>query len=358
MVMDKAKKTRWLGGTIRYGKKGATYVIDRWIDGVHWHVSTKCKTERAALKEHEAFELAPAQYRKKRQARSSTVEVTPELIADYIAHMRARDLDPPYIESHRVYLGRVMVALAGADLSRMTFIELRDAITASGTPGKLASASARARAVKAFCKWLRREKGLLNRANDPSLDLSVTHATAEKNRRKKAMSIEVVERTIAKMDPDIADVAIVLAATGLHIRELRRLHAGEGGLYEPVEWQKAEGVLLNLSVLHKSGKRHTVALSDQAAVDAARRVVARPDFPTPGRITKHVINVNKLTGEKFSLGWMRHSVATWLALARTSDEAIANQLGHSDTKMARSTYIDLGLAARPVPIPKLKLVKG
>jgi hypothetical protein len=45
-------------------------------------------------------------------------------------------------------------------------------------------------------------------------------------------------------------------------------------------------------------------------------------------------------------------------MGRVSEQEIANQLGHSSTRMAHSTYIDLGMTARPVPIPRLKLVKG
>lgn len=356
--MAEAKKEKWLGGYSRVGVRGRTFVIERWIDGVHWHVSTKCRTERAALKELEKFEADPRGYRKARSAKTQSAAMTPELIAEYLADMERRDLDPPYIKQHKVYLGQVMVQLAGADLARTTFIELREAIERCGSPDFPGATRARQRAIKSFCKWMRREKGLLNRQNDPSLDLAVSHAIPEKNRRTKAMDLEVVEKTIALMPPDVADFAIVLAATGLHVRELQRLHEGQGGLYEPAEWQRTEGVVLVLVVLHKRGTKHAVAITDPAAADAARRLMARKECPTKGRMSKQVKLINAKTGLKFSMGWLRHSVATWLAKKRVPEQDIANQLGHADTKMVRSTYIDLGIGAHPVPIPRLRVVKS
>lgn len=356
--MTTAKKEKWLGGYVRAGKLGGTYVIERWLNGVHWHVSTKCRTERAALKELEKFEADPKSYRRRRTEKTTGVVMTPVMLAKYLAHMEARQLDPPYVTSHEVYLGAIMVALEGRDLSHMTFVEVREAIEVTGDPKFPASLAARSRAMKAFGKWLRKVEGKLTRTNDPTIDLSIAHASPEKNRRRKAMSLEDVEATVRVMDPDVADVAIVLAATGLHIRELRRVHQGHGGLYEPVEWQRAKGIVLNLSVLHKRGTQHVVALGDQAAADAARRIMARPDFPTPGRITRHVINANLKTGLHFSMGWLRHSVATWLALQHVPLRDIATQLGHTSDRMAASTYVDMGLTAHVVPIPHLKLVKG
>jgi N-acylglucosamine-6-phosphate 2-epimerase len=42
-------KRQWLGGYVREGSRGATYVIQRELNGERFHVTTKCRTERAAL---------------------------------------------------------------------------------------------------------------------------------------------------------------------------------------------------------------------------------------------------------------------------------------------------------------------
>lgn len=362
----KERPSKWLGGPIRWGKRGPSYVIERWINGKHWHVSTKCRTERAALKELEKFEADPQGYRQARTAKSTGVELTPEMLNKFVLHLKARKLDRGYIAQTEVYLQAIMLALEERDISRMTFIELRDVVDGIGDPAKVAARMARRKAVKALCKWLRRSEGLLTRANDPSLDLAIEYAPPEKHRRRKAMTTETVEKAIAEMAkhaPDVADVAIVLAATGLHISEVRRLHEGVGGLFEPLDWQRPAGVLLNIAVLHKNKegnerRRHAVAITDPSAADAARRMMSRAQFPSRQRIRTFSKKASEAIGQKFSMGWSRHSVATWLAMQRVSDSDIAAQLGHSSTKQARSTYIDLGVGAHPVPIPRLKLVTG
>jgi integrase len=353
-VSTDTKKERWLGGTIRWGKRGPSYVIERWIDGKHWHLSTKCRTERAALKELERFEAAPAEYRRARGAKSQGLQITPDLVAEYLTWMRAEGLSRGHIIEHERYVGQFLVAMAGRDLRRMGFVALRDLIDTMGTTARWN----RVKAVKAFASWLRRHKGLLPRAEDPTLDLLNPVQTPEKNRRRKAMSLATVEAAIDLMPPEVADIAIVLAATGLHISEVIRFHAGEGGLYEPADWQRADNVLMNMMVQHKSGKRHVVAVTDQGTLEALRRIQARPALPHRSSIGDSDRKVSVKLGVKFSMGWLRHSVASWLAMGRVSEQEIANQLGHSSTRMAHSTYIDLGMTARPVPIPRLKLVKG
>lgn len=356
--MPAAKKRKWLGGYVRAGKNGITFVIERWINGVHFHVSTKCKTERAANKEFERFEMDPAGYRKGRTRRTAGLALTPELVAEYLEWMDSRGLDGGYVRQHEMHLGALLEAIPEHDLSRMTYAELRDVLAGIGDPNKKAATAARRKAVKAFAAYLRRERGLLTRQNDPTLDLTINYAPPEKNRRRKAMPLGRVERAIPLMDPDVADVAIALAGTGLHIRELRRAHRGTGGLQPLAEWQRGTTVLANLSVMHKSKRMHAVAITSQTTLDALNRIFARTEFPTRGRISKHDAKVTKRLGEKFSMGWLRHSVATWLAENRVSIEQIAEQLGHADTRQARQTYIDLGLAAHPVPIPHLRVVKS
>ena len=352
--MDGTKKEKWLGGPIRWGKRGPSYVIERWIDGKHWHVSTKCRTERAAIKELEKFEADPKGYRHARGDKSKGLVVDDELVAEYLAWMKAERLSAGHIAEHERYLGQFMVALSGRDLRRIGFVALRELVHALGTTARWN----RVKAVKAFASWLRRHKGLLPRAEDPTLDLLNPIQSPEKNRRSKAMSVKTVEAAIALMTPEVADIAIVLAATGLHLSELFRFHAGEGGLFEPADWQKEDGVLANMMVQHKGGQRHVVAITDQPTLDAIKRIQARPKLPARGTIGDSDRRVTKELGMKFSMGWLRHSVATWLAMGRVSEQEIANQLGHTSTKMAHSTYIDLGMTARPVAIPKLKLVKG
>lgn len=355
----KERPTRWLGGTIRWGKRGPSYLIERWIDGKHWHYSTKCRTERAALKELERFEQSPADYRAGRGAKSTGLVVTPQLIDEYLDWMQAGQLSKPYIKEHQRHLTELMTALEGRDLRRIGFVALRDLVNSFGPVAKWN----RTKCIKAFASWLRRHKGALPRNEDPTLDLLNPVQTPEKHRRRKAMDPETVEKAISLMEnPAIADIAIVLKSTGLHISEMLRFANGDGGLFEPADWQ--EGVLGNLLVRHKTDMRrkvpasHVVAILDQRTLDALKRIQARGKGPSRGAIQLSDEAVSKKLGVKFSMGWNRHSVATWLAKGGTPEREIANLLGQKTTNMAKQVYIDLGLSARPVPIPKLKLVKG
>lgn len=356
----KERPTKWLGGPIRWGKRGPSFLIERWIDGRHWHLSTKCRTERAALKELEKFEQSPIDYRRGRSEKSTGLVITPALIDEYLKWMEAEKLSKPYVREHERHLGEIMVGMEGRDLRRIGFVGLRAIIESFGAVAKWN----RTKTIKAFASWLRRHKGALPRNEDPTLDLLNPVQTPEKGRRRKAMEMHVVEKAIPLMlNPAIADIAIVLQSTGCHISELLRFANGEGGLFERADWQD-DTVLGNLLVRHKSDMRskrdatHVVAITEQRTLDAIKRIQARGRAPSRGAIQVSDTQVSAKLGVKFSMGWNRHSVATWLAKDGRAEGDIANLLGQKTTKMAKQIYIDLGMSARPVPIPKLKLVKG
>lgn len=53
----------WLGGFIRENEAGEPiYVIRKRVDGHQYEVSTRCHSERAALKQLERFETDPSSY--------------------------------------------------------------------------------------------------------------------------------------------------------------------------------------------------------------------------------------------------------------------------------------------------------
>lgn len=348
-------RRRWLGGYVRQAKTGPVFVIERMVNGRAFHVSTRCRTERAALKELERFEADPVRYRAggpaARTKSGHAVVLTAELIREYVdwqEHVKRTTRDHA-LDCER-YLGQWADLFGHRDLRTISLHEdIKPALDAWKTARKT-----RVVALKGFTAWLRREKGLLERRDDPTLDLQVPAPRPEKLTRKKAIPYSDVEAVLPKLPDDVRQLVVLLAATGLHISEVRRFAEGEGGLHEPTPQQRAEGVRATLSVRHKSGRLHVVALTTQEALEAAQ------DIARARRIPSHSAQwfALRAAGAKWNVGSLRHSVATWLHEAGWSLEAIAEQLGHRDPRTTADFYRDMGFTARPLPIPHLRAVKG
>lgn len=341
-------RRKWLGGYVRQGKKGQVFVIERWLHGVHHHVSTKCRTERAALRELEKFEANPTGYSPHAVSRREQLVLTPELVDEYERWQRnVKRTTRSHARDCARYLEAWMLEFAGRDVRTLSLHEhIKPALGAWRT-----ARHNRIVALKGFTAWLRREKGLLTRAEDPTLDLQVPPSRPEKLRRRKAIAREVVEATLPHLRPDVRDLVVLLAATGLHVSEVRRF-VDSGELYAPAEHQ--QDVVANLSVVHKSGRLHTVALT-RDALDAAQRLKASgiPSHSVVWFDTRAACD--KAGVPHWNVGSLRHSVATWLAEAGVPLAAISEQLGHRDPRTTSDFYRDMGHGAKALPIPRLRL---
>lgn len=350
---DFVMRRKWLGGYVRQGKKGNVFVIERWLHGVHHHVSTKCRTERAALKELEKFEANPAGYAPHTQATRGQLTLTPELVDEYERWQRdVKRTTASHSRDCARYLEAWMHALAGKDLRTCTLHEdIRPALD-----GWTTARHARIVALKGFTAWLRREKGTLRRHEDPTLDLQVPPSRPEKLRRRKAVARETVEATLAHLRADCRPLVVLLAGTGLHVSEARRFSKGDGELFSPTEAQKADGTVANLAVKHKSGRLHVVALT-QDTLDAAL-ALKETGCPTHSVLWFAMRAACAAAGvPDWNVGSLRHSVATWLYEAGTPLHAISEQLGHRDPRTTADFYRDMGHTAKALPIPKLRVVR-
>lgn len=343
-------RRKWLGGYVRQGKKGAVFIIERWIHGTHFHISTKCRTERAALKELERFEADPAGYRPQAREATRTVVVTPELIDEYERWQRdVKRTTPSHARDCARYMEAWMHHFANRDLRRLS---LHDDIKPALDVWKTAR-HGRIVALKGFTAWLRREKGLLTRADDPTLDLQVPPSRPEKLRRRKALDRAVVEATLPHLPAEVRDVVLVLAATGLHVSELRRFATGEGELFEPT----STDAVANLAVRHKTGRLHVVALASQETLEAAQRLRTK-GMPGHSVLWFALRDACDAAGKpRWNLGTLRHSVATWLAEAGVPLHDISEQLGHRDPRTTGDFYRDMGHSAKVLPVPKLRIVR-
>lgn len=347
-----------------YVRRGV-FVIEKKIRGVKFHVSTRCTTLRAAMRELERFELDPAAY----------VEPPPEPVPE------ARlVLDEELVEAFFAWHSRRVTRawaldvrrrlydwgnhLAGRDLRQLELMrDLRSHVDGA------TQRHHRVKAIRALFKWLRQERGLVTRAQDATLDLPVPVLQPAARRKSKVMELELVVETLPHLRADVRDVVELLATTGWHVSEVARF-ATEGTMRDRVT-NDAPEVLAVIGVTHKSGRQHFTALTTQRQVDVAARIRARGHVIDRGALRKHLAAAaHAVTLERrrqgrtqeaqpLKLGAFRHSVSTWLRQDGVADDAISRYLGHVSPVTTRRFYIDGERA--PVVVPaagaRLRLVR-
>lgn len=354
-LVSDLKRRKWLGGYVREGKRGPVFVIERWIGGDHHHVSTRCRTERAALAELARWEEDPTGYEPQAAARQGAAVITGELINDFKAwQLEVRKVSPTHARDCAHYLDDWMAHLAGKDLRRVDLHrDIKAQLDVWATARKV-----RIVALKSFTAWLRREKGLLARNEDPTIDLQVPPSRPEKLERRKAVSRAVVEAVLPHLRADVRDLVVVLAATGLHSTEVRRFAAGEGELHQPTPAQQTQGVVAYLTVKHKTGRLHPVALVSEDVLAALLRLRAKgiPAHSTVWFCLRDACDAAQVV--RFNAGVLRHSVATWLHEEGYGLDLIAQLLGHRDKRTTDDFYRDMGHTAPVLRVPALRIVKG
>lgn len=348
---------KWLGGYIRWGVKGPTYVIDRWVNGVHFHASTGCRTEVNALKEYARWEADPMGYSRKSRVDVSTVTITVPLMEEFHDwQVERKHLSGVYASNCATYLKAWALAFAGRDLRRLSMhTDVKPLL--EKWPG---ARRFRVIALKAFCSWLRHEKGLLTKANDPAVDLQVPAARPAQQHRQRAVPRDVVRACLAKLEHGpTKDAVTVLSESGLHLTELRRfVEDADGELREPTPDQRSQGALACIVVRHKSGDFHPVALTQQSTVDALQRLRAERHLPCHETLTNYVREAcDAAEVQRFSPGGLRHSFATWLVEDGEPLDKVAELLGHRSSSTTRRFYAQFGAQARVVAAPMLRVVR-
>lgn len=370
-------RRKWLGGYVREGKRGTAFIIERWLHNVHFHISTKCRTERAALAEFARFELDPGGYRPQARVESERAQcvIAPELIDEYERWQRdVRKTTVSHARDCARYLEQWMHSFNGRDLRRLELhrdllgpldewqsTAMKEAENRKKNPRRLPSTTgarkSRVVALKGFTAWLRRIKGLLKRGEDPTLDLQVPRAPPEKLRRKKVIPFAHVQKLLGVMREDCRDTMMLLANTGLHVSEVRRF-AKDGELFEPTAEKRAQGARAMLAVHHKTGRLHVVALTTDEARDAAVRIRTGGWAPSHS-VVWHAMQAACVAAgvPHFNAGVLRHSVATWLHEAGVPLAAISEQLGHRDPRTTADFYREMGGQAQVLALPHLRVVR-
>lgn len=356
-----ARRDPWpMGGYIRVGKKRKTYVIDRWVGGVHFHVSTRCSTERAALKQLEAFEANPHGY-SPLNAEPHGLEITTELVEGYRRYMKdVRKNSHEWCNACVNLLGDWADDLNGADLRTLNV--QRDLKPVLAKRGK--RIAHRIECLKAFMSWLRTEKGLLTKAQDATLDLPVPHAPPAKYKRRRAVAQEHVLAVLPRLDLATREVLTLLIGTAWHISEVRRF-AKEGEIIRPVNGRP----LAVLVTKHKSGDHTRTPIIAPEHLEAAERIRARGKVASAVYLARVMRNACAAIREEqarrdvpeenrtpsFRLGVMRHSVLTWAVEMGATPEQASQFAGHRSLATTRKYYLDV--AVPTVNVPVLRLLK-
>lgn len=369
----------WAGGyKLQTAGGDVVFYIEKRIDGVSFHVSTRCTSEEAARVHFRRFMKNPTAY--------SPSGAAPALEGDAVT------LDAALILKYREYQlsdanGETPVSPAWADEMEA---RLKDWLERLGSTRDLRTLSlhkdlkpalaswptmrgARIKAIKGLFRWLKEETGKIEPGQDPTVALKVPQVAPEKWKRRKAMKLEHVRAVLTELEQPTRDVLHLQSATGWHLSEVRRL-VKEGELLDPPKGHATvKGVLI---VRHKSGETARTSLSHAEHVETARRLLALRDKPTgkngkakglPDRtwLAKQMRRAIEKANAKliasgsedrvpsFGLGVIRHSFATWAYESGTPVEVLAEFLGHKSKATTKRFYVDLGVPQALVMAPKL-----
>lgn len=364
------QQRKWLGGYVRHGKKGPAYIIERWIDGHRYHVSTKCRTERAALVQLAEFEADPRNYKPDR-ARIQTgnlkrVAMTAELVDEYRAWMTSRTnpASKEHADKHETRLMAWMKFYRDRDVRTVKLQEIAGFI--SGKKDR----PMRIQSLKAFFGWLRKTKYLLDRSEDPTLDLDSEPARASQNSREVYISPENILKVLPHLPDRSRDVIILRLGTGWHGKEVERFCAGGTIRYTPGKsiWLETGAgprevpLLATLHVKQKTGVETKTPIIYPEHLAAAERIQFRRYVPSQLTMNQHVTKACMAAGVPRFLNWhLRHTVVSYADDQGVNLEHSAKFIDHVGIDTARKHYRQMGLPRQAIPvvrIPELRVING
>jgi hypothetical protein len=352
---ESGQRKTWLGGYVRQGKRGPTYVIERWVGGVHFHVSTRCRTERAAMKQLERFEVNPAGYHPI-ETEAPKLEITPELVDEFRTWMltRKKPASKDWTDTVVRFLADWAEDLEGKDLRDISIqLDLEPVLDRRRTSRKH-----RIETIKSFCTWLRQRKGLLTKAEDRTLDLPVPQDDAAKTKRRRVVDQQWIPVIMAKLPKVSADILLLQTGTAWHISEVRRF-ASIGEIVRP----KSGTPLAVLVTPHKSGELTRTPIVHAEHLAAAERLLGAK-VPSKESLVTHMKKAcEEVRAEQarlgippkermphFRLGVMRHSVLTWAVEMGATPQQASEFAHHRSQATTNKFYIDIAVPTVTVPV--------
>jgi len=314
----KGDYARWAGGRIYQGPRGVVYVIERTIAG-QGYVKRLRMSEAHALAELALFDRDPLAYvsRKEQAARpavSAGAFLDTNSVREFLAHKAKKEgLSETHLADLRRYLANWAKVLAGRDLRSVETKELKAALRAWDGADRH-----RTIAIKSFCTYLREEIGSLPAAQDPTFTLMVPKPpqVAARLTKVRGYTTQEIERLYRNLGSQaIRDVLCVMAKTGMHLSECRRIARGQAEI-TPVEHEIIAGVV---RFPHKRKALHPQSI-DQQTLEAIKRLQKRESAPTKNSIYEAVERIYNRMAKidqtwdpktRVRFGYLRRFFTTW-----------------------------------------------
>lgn len=364
-IQEQSRGT-WEGGYWRLDGRGRrVYVIRRQVGGKRYEVSTRARNEPAAVAQLRRFEADPEDYDPRGRVRPNPIYLDVKLADAFLAWSAkpkaegGRGNTGRWVHEQKLYLDWWAERLKGVDLRRLSYEE-------QVTPAMEAAKSQRQRGATllALYRYLRKERGLPLTEDPVHGRLTFGEPEPEQLKRSKVIPTEHIDLVIEHLTSPWRDALTIQAGTAWHVTEVERFAVG--GIIEPLpknaQQEGVAGVLV--CPRHKSGDPHRTRVS-AAVLEAAKRLLSHGSFATghKGRggtaynraIRAACAAVKRPDGgvgiPPFTVGMIRHSVATHAVNACGSVQAVAEFLGHRTKKTTARFYSTFASVAK---VPTLR----
>lgn len=351
----------WAGGYISLGARARkTYVLERKVNGQRFHVSTRTHDERAALRHLDRFESNPLVYRPVGEEGDGPLRISVDDVDRYVKWSRQEKGNTrEHVREVKRYLSHWVDDLGGADWRGLKVSALKRCLDERKTARAYRIAS-----IKAFCAWLREERGVLTSEQDATRDLASIQATPEKQRREKKVPKAVVEQLLAAkvkgtdtplLDDRTRNFLLVKAVTGFHHTEIMRIVRGQNATIEELDETAASraGCPAVVRFIHKNGDAVVKRVETQQLLDALRALEAR-GF-TMRRVNAAIGEAcRELKLEEWTAGVLRHSWGTWHVEGGATIEAVAAGYSHKSKRTTERFYVQVAVPGAALPAVTLK----
>ncbi len=363
--MSRRRVKGWPGYVHRQANGLDLFIIEKQINGQRYHVSTCANTITAALKQLEQFQAAPAEYNPGASLYGEGgLAFDGQLVIDYFNYLvgSTKKGGKGNGRKHsRQMLNRMTewcTDLRGKDLKKLDLG--RDIIPVLN---RRTNRKNRIIALKGFFRWLRTVEHLLKSQHDPTLDLPVPVSEPEQNLYTKVVPFEHVLAVAPLLSTRARDMLNLLVATGWHISEAERFIREPLGevMLDPPKPPNQVGppALAALIMKHKSGDQTSTPITSQDHLESAIRLKASGEFPNQSRLNQQLREAcaaARIDGKpvpKFTLGVMRHSVATWAVEEGATVKEVAVFLHHKSPSTTRKFYVRTKMPVPAVPVRSL-----